>query len=92
MVELQTSQSLCFIATISLQLEGNSVNLTGQVTRSKYDEQHAQGCYVVTLPRVRTSNLSVRSALQVFLNGMRYINPRFTYLLTYMYLLTYLLT
>jgi len=28
------------------------------------------------------------SALEVFLNDMRYINPRFTYLLTY--LLTYL--
>jgi len=27
------------------------------------------------------------SALEVFLNDMRYINPRFTYLLTY--LLTY---
>jgi len=26
--------------------------------------------------------LAVFSALEVFLNGMRYINPRFTYLLT----------
>jgi len=25
------------------------------------------------------------SALEVFLNGMRYINPRFTYLLTYLH-------
>ena len=27
---------------------------------------------------------SVTSALEVFLNDMRYINPRFTYLLTYL--------
>jgi len=30
---------------------------------------------------------SVTSALEVFLNGMRYINPRFTYLLTYLYMM-----
>jgi len=29
------------------------------------------------------ATLSVTSALEVFLNVMRYINPRFTYLLTY---------
>jgi len=37
-----------------------------------------QSCLVFT---------NVTSALEVFLNVMRYINPRFTYLLTY--LLTY---
>jgi len=29
-------------------------------------------------------SLSALSALEVFLNDMRYINPRFTYLLTYL--------
>ena len=34
--------------------------------------------------------LTFFSAIEVFLNGMRYINPRFTYLLfTYFTLLTY---
>ena len=32
---------------------------------------------------------NVTSALEVFLNVMRYINQRFTYLLTYMYLQSY---
>ena len=32
-----------------------------------------------------TAFTSVTSALEVFLNGMRYINPRFTYLLTYLW-------
>jgi len=33
-----------------------------------------------------TYALEVFSALEVFLNDMRYINPRFTYLLTYEYI------
>jgi len=38
----------------------------------------------------RVTDGQTDSALEVFLNVMRYINPRFTYLLTY--LLTYLQT
>ena len=39
-----------------------------------------QSCFVFT---------NVTSALEVFLNVMRYINPRFTYLLTYLQVLVY---
>jgi len=43
---------------------------------------------VAELKKSKIFPYSLPSALEVFLNDMRYINPRFTYLLTY--LLTYL--
>ena len=40
----------------------------------------------IGFPKVKWLHLAgeVDSALEVFINDMRYINPRFTYLLTYL--------
>jgi len=44
----------------------------------------------VTAGLAESNALEVRgSALEVFLNDMRYINPRFTYLLTYLLMAAY---
>jgi len=50
----------------------------GRIIRISLSEirYRSQSCLVFT---------NVTSALEVFLNVMRYINPRFTYLLTYLY-------
>jgi len=57
------------VVTHQLQVERR----TGKVRRPETD----------VLPLCHATNYIDYSALEVFLNDMRYINPRFTYLLTY---------
>ena len=47
---------------------------------------YAESCSVLMsdFAACHTNKRIIYSALEVFLNDMRYINPRFTYLLTYL--------